>query len=92
MRGAPASLFTAGSRCAAGARYARAVRRSEHLRITILCPHFARPVGATRNAMNEKLVDCDDKQACVTVHSDERGATIEVRPSSCPVFRQDGRG
>jgi hypothetical protein len=71
--------------------YAHRVRRSEHLRITILCPHFARPVVATRNAVNEKLVDCDDKQACVTVRGDERGTTVEVYPPACPVFRQDGR-
>lgn len=68
------------------------MRRSEHLRITILCPHFARPVVATRNSMNEKLVDCDEKQACVTIESDARGATVEVRPASCPVFRRDARG
>lgn len=55
--------------------------------MTIVCPHFARPVVATRNAVNEKLVDCADKDQCVTVTTDERGVSIEVRPGACPVFR-----
>lgn len=68
--------------------YAVVVRRSEALRVTIVCPHFARPVVATRNAMNDKLVDCSDKDACVTVTTDERGVAVEVRPAACPVFRK----
>ena len=64
------------------------MRRSEALRVTVLCPHFGRPVVATRNGMNEKLVDCDSKTECVSIRADERGVAIDVYPAACPVFRQ----
>jgi hypothetical protein len=66
------------------------MRRSPALVVTILCPHFERPVAATRNATTERLVDCASKSECVTVTTDERGVTIEVRPQECPVFRRPG--
>jgi hypothetical protein len=58
--------------------------------VTILCPHFARPVSATRNGATDKLVDCVAKDECASVTTDERGVTVTVRPSACPVFRQPG--
>jgi hypothetical protein len=64
------------------------MRRSPSLVVSILCPHFERPVDAVRNTATERLVDCRDKELCATVTTDERGVTITVRPSACPVFRQ----
>ena len=65
----------------------RLMRRSEALTVTILCPHFERPVTATRNGANERLVDCRDRNECVSVTTDERGVTVTVYPQACPVFR-----
>jgi hypothetical protein len=70
------------------ARYAvLAMRRSPLLTVSILCPHFGRPVTAQRNEANERLVDCSDKDACAEVTVTEGGATVTVRPTGCPVFR-----
>ena len=40
------------------------MRRSELLKVTVHCPHFARPVTATRNAVIDRLVACDESDAC----------------------------
>jgi hypothetical protein len=64
------------------------VRRSPSLVVTVLCPHFERPVRATQNAATERLVDCADKEACVEVTTDEEGTSVRVYPSACPVFRR----
>ena len=53
----------------------------------VLCPHFQRPVEATRNQMNERLIDCAEKQACRTVEERE-ALTVVVYPEGCPVFRR----
>jgi hypothetical protein len=63
------------------------MRRSELLTVTVFCPHFERPVSASRNAVNERLVDCKNKHECVRVEQDERGVTVNVYPVGCPVFR-----
>jgi hypothetical protein len=64
------------------------MRRSPALVVSILCPHFERPVEAVRNTATDGLVDCREKDACATVTTDERGVTVVVRPSECPVFRR----
>jgi hypothetical protein len=66
------------------------MRRSEALTVSILCAHFERPVVATRNAVNDKLVDCRDKDQCATVTVDERGVEVRVYPRGCAVFRERG--
>jgi hypothetical protein len=63
------------------------VRRSESLTVVVLCPHFERPIQATRQVVSERLVDCASKQECVTVSESAAGVTISVYPSGCPVFR-----
>ena len=70
------------------ARYAvLAMRRSPLLTVSILCPHFGRPVTAQRNEATDGLVDCSDKDACAQVTVTASGATVTVRPKDCPVFR-----
>ncbi len=64
------------------------MRRSEALVVTVLCPHFERPVRATRNVATERLVDCASKTECATVNADEHGVTVTVYPQGCPVFRR----
>jgi hypothetical protein len=63
------------------------MRRSPLLTVQILCPHHGRPVAAQRNETSERLVSCAEKDSCVTVSIAASGATLEVRPSTCPVFR-----
>jgi hypothetical protein len=64
------------------------MRRSEALVVTVMCPHFERPVRATQNAATERLVDCTAKTECASVTTDERGITVSVYPQGCPVFRR----
>jgi hypothetical protein len=66
------------------------MRRSELLTITVFCPHFERPVGASRNTVSDRLVDCASKRECVQESVDERGVTVTVYPNGCPVFRTPG--
>ena len=63
------------------------MRRSPLLTVSILCPHFERPVAAQRNQANDRLVDCADKDHCVSVEVTASGAQVDVRPHTCPVFR-----
>ena len=63
------------------------MRRSPLLTVQILCPHHGRPVAAQRNETTERLVDCADKDTCVTVEVAASGALLSVRPATCPVFR-----
>ena len=64
------------------------MRRSELLRVTIHCPHFNRPVTATRNAAVDRLCDCNEKDACRTSSNGIREAGEHDRPfpHGCPVF------
>jgi hypothetical protein len=66
------------------------MRRSELLTVTVFCPHFERPVGASRNAANDRLVDCTSKHECAREERDERGVTVIIHPVGCPVFRVPG--
>jgi hypothetical protein len=63
------------------------VRRTAELRVVVLCPHFQRPVEATRNTMNERLIDCTEKDACRTLEERD-GTTVVIYPQGCPVFRR----
>ena len=64
------------------------MRRSELLVVTVFCPHFERPVGASRNAATERLVDCTAKRDCVREVTD--GVVAATYPAGCPVFRLPG--
>jgi len=66
------------------------MRRSTLLTVTVLCPHFERPVLAKRDEVSERLVDCTSKQECVTHQTGEAGVTVAVYPQGCPVFRARG--
>ncbi len=66
------------------------MRRSENLVVMVFCPHFERPVVATRNQTNERLVDCTSKRECSTDATDERGGVRTIYPAGCPVFRVPG--
>jgi hypothetical protein len=68
------------------------MRRSELLAVMVFCPHFERPVAASRNQATDRLVDCTAKDTCSRQESsspdgDSRGVTITVYPQGCPVFR-----
>jgi hypothetical protein len=66
----------------------RGLRRSPALVVTILCPHFERPVRATQNGTTEQLVDCDSKDSCAHEERDPTsGVVLTIRPAACPVFR-----
>jgi hypothetical protein len=64
------------------------VQRSQNLVVIVLCPHFQKPVRATRNQAIDRLVDCESKDECVTRSTDERGAERREYPFGCPVFRR----
>jgi hypothetical protein len=64
------------------------MRRSVLLSVRVLCPHFERPVTVQRNEQTERLVDCSDKELCVTREMQPSGVAIAIFPSSCPVFRR----
>jgi hypothetical protein len=60
------------------------------LTVTVLCPHFERPVLAKRDEVSERLVDCASKQECVKHQDNDSGVTVAVYPTGCPVFRVRG--
>jgi hypothetical protein len=57
------------------------------LQVVVHCPHFARPVTATRNLAIDRLVACSDSATCRepapagTAPDDDR-----PYPRGCPVF------
>lgn len=69
------------------------MRRSELLKVSVHCPHFRRPVAATRNAAIDRLVACDESEACRDPNAVPDGATAHARPfpRGCPVFPQLAR-
>lgn len=70
------------------------MRRSELLKVTVHCPHFHRAVAATRNAMIDRLVDCDEKTSCCSAEpasSPGSGEPERRYPHGCPVFPQLAR-
>lgn len=66
------------------------MRRSERLKVTVHCPHFHRPVSATRNIAGDpdfgRLVDCDEKDACRGAAEATQGEHARPYPHGCPVF------
>jgi hypothetical protein len=66
------------------------MRRSELLRVTVHCPHFNRPVLATKNAAisgdGGRLCDCQEKDVCRAPASREAGEHERPYPHGCPVF------
>jgi len=73
------------------------VRRSVLLAVVVHCPHFARPVTASRNLAIDRLVACSDSGLC---RGPERGESAgepspfdrtdrnhdRPFPRGCPVF------
>ena len=40
------------------------MQRSVSLKVIVHCPHFGRPVTATRNLAIDRLVACSDSELC----------------------------
>jgi hypothetical protein len=66
------------------------MRRLELVPTTTFCPHFGRPVAATRNdaISGGRLVDCAEKDACRDPAPEASGPHDHARPfpHGCPVF------
>jgi hypothetical protein len=63
------------------------VRRSELLKVMVFCPHFVRTVAATRNLTIDRLVACEESEACRDPAPVSSG-TDHARPfpHGCPVY------
>lgn len=63
------------------------MRRSILLKVAVYCPHFKRPVEATRNEAIDRLVGCADSERCRDHEAAPEG-TEHRRPfpAGCPVF------
>jgi len=63
------------------------VRRSELIKILVFCPHFQRSVAATRNQAIDRLVACEESEACRDPAPTAQG-TEHARPfpHGCPVY------
>jgi hypothetical protein len=64
------------------------VLRSSLLKVVVFCPHFHRPVNATRNQSIDRLVSCDDADKCRNPAAAPTDPNDHTRPfpSGCPVF------
>jgi hypothetical protein len=63
------------------------MRRSELLVVVVHCPHFGRPVNATRNLAIDKLVACSDSDKCREPGPPgSPGEHERPFPRGCPVF------
>jgi hypothetical protein len=65
------------------------VRRSVLLKVAVYCPHFKRPVEATRNLAIDRLVACSDSDACrdpAPPGALEPQEHARPYPHGCPVF------
>jgi hypothetical protein len=63
------------------------VRRSVLLTVVVHCPHFGRPVSATRNLAIDRLVACSDADRCRDpVPAAAPGEPERPYPRGCPVF------
>jgi hypothetical protein len=65
------------------------------LKVVVHCPHFGRPVTATRNLAIDRLVACSDSELCresapagatADRTSGERHESDRPYPRGCPVF------
>jgi hypothetical protein len=63
------------------------VRRAELLKVLVFCPHFQRPVSAARNLTIDRLVSCDDADACRDPAPQPTGVEhARLFPAGCPVY------
>jgi hypothetical protein len=64
------------------------MRRSVLLSVIVHCPHFGRPVTATRNEAIDRLVACSDSDKCRDPAPATGGPGEHERPypRGCPVF------
>jgi len=63
------------------------VQRSVSLSVVVHCPHFGRPVTATRNLAIDKLVACSDSELCRDAnHGSTAPEHARPFPRGCPVF------
>ncbi len=63
------------------------MQRSVSLRVVVHCPHFGRPVSATRNLAIDKLVACADSELCRDPSAPSTPPEhTRVYPRGCPVF------
>lgn len=63
------------------------MQRSVSLKVIVHCPHFGRPVTATRNLAIDRLVACTDSELCRDPNP-VATPTEHARPfpRGCPVF------
>jgi hypothetical protein len=66
------------------------MRRSVLLTVVVHCPHFNRPVSATRNTAIDRLVACSDSDRCREAAAPPTAPGEHERPypRGCPVFPQ----
>jgi hypothetical protein len=66
------------------------MRRSVLLQVVVHCPHFGRPVTATRNQAIDRLGACSDAHLCrdqdLPPAAPEPGEHQRPYPHGCPVF------
>jgi hypothetical protein len=66
------------------------VRRSVLLSVIVHCPHFGRPVTASRNEATDRLVACADSDKCRASSPEAPAAASGEHerpfPRGCPVF------
>ena len=63
------------------------MRRSILLQVSVYCPHFQRPVAASRNEATSRLCHCEGNLTCRVSHD---GGPVEEAPfpAACPVYPQ----
>ncbi len=63
------------------------MRRAELLKVVVFCPHFQRPVSAARNLTIDRLVSCDEADACRDRNPQAEGTDpAKIFPCGCPVY------
>ena len=63
------------------------MRRSVLLKVAVYCPHFKRPVEASRNLVIDRLVACSDADLCRDPAPPENLPEHQrPYPHGCPVF------
>lgn len=67
------------------------MRRSVLLSVIVHCPHFGRPVTASRNEATDRLVACSDSDKCrassvTDAPTAPPGEHERPFPRGCPVF------
>jgi hypothetical protein len=63
------------------------VRRSILLQVAVYCPHFKRPVEATRNEAIDRLVACSHSESCRDpAPAGDSSEHERPFPRGCPVF------